>query len=167
VEKNGVGDIIDALANLSRNVKLLILGTGHLEAALRKKAAALDETGERVKFLGFVPHAEMPDFLKVSDIFIRPSLTEGLGNSFLEAMAAGIPVIATPVGGIPDFLIDGETGLFCEVQKPRTIAQKVEKLLKDPESRTYIVNRAGQMVREKYGWERISGMMKGEFDNLA
>jgi len=49
----------------------------------------------RVMFLGQITHAAMPKYLKVSDIFVRPSLTEGLGNSFLEAMAAGIPVIAT------------------------------------------------------------------------
>jgi len=116
-----------------------------------------------VRFLGFIPHAEMPKYLLISDIFIRPSRSEGLGNSFLEAMAAGIPVIATPVGGIPDFLKDGETGLFCEVGNPRSIAQKAEKFMKDRESRDYIVDRARQMVRSRYGWEKISGEMKTIF----
>ena len=102
----------------------------------------------------------MPPYLHISDIFVRPSLSEGLGNSFLEAMAAGIPVIATPVGGIPDFLVDGETGLFCEVNNPHSIAQKVEKLIKDRESRDYIIKNAREMVLQKYSWERVAGEMR-------
>jgi glycosyltransferase involved in cell wall biosynthesis len=93
-------------------------------------------------------------------------LSEGFGNSYIEAMAAGIPVIATPVGGIVDFLKDGETGLFCEVQNPRSIAQKVEKLIKDKESRDYIVRNAEQMVKEKYDWGKISGEMRKVFFRL-
>ncbi len=165
-EKNGVGDIIESLQYLSPNIKLLILGKGELEKSLREKVAKL-LLEHRVNFLGFVPHKAMPAYLHISDIFIRPSLTEGLGNSFLEAMAAGIPVIATPVGGIPDFLVDGETGLFCEVKNPKSIAQKVEKLIKDYESREYIVNRAAKMVREKYEWAKISVDMKKIFDTAS
>jgi glycosyltransferase involved in cell wall biosynthesis len=102
----------------------------------------------------------MPKYLHISDIFIRPSLSEGLGNSFLEAMASGLPVIATPVGGIPDFLKDGETGLFCEVGNPKSIAQKVEKLIKDRESREYIVRQAREMIEKKYRWEIVASKMK-------
>jgi len=114
---------------------------------------------DQVQFLGYVAHSDMPPYLQISDIFIRPSLSEGLGNSFLEAMASGIPVIGTPVGGIPDFLKDGETGLFCEVHNPKSIAQKVEKLIKDKESRDYIVRNARDLVREKYEWGKVAGEM--------
>lgn len=164
VVKNAIGDVIKALEHLPQSVKFLILGQGYQEAELKKLAADL-KVSDRVTFLGFIPHAEMPKYLHVSDIFIRPSLSEGLGNSFLEAMAAGIPVIATPVGGIPDFLIDGETGLFCDVGNPRSIAQKIEKLLKDKESRQHIVRRAGEMVREKYQWSKIAEEMKTVFNS--
>ncbi|MDO8430633.1 MAG: glycosyltransferase, partial [Candidatus Taylorbacteria bacterium] len=125
VEKNAVGDIIDSLSYLPENVKLLILGTGKLENILKNQVEKL-KLRERVEFLEYIPHSEMPQYLHISDIFIRPSLSEGFGNSYIEAMGAGIPVIATPVGGIVDFLKDGETGLFCEVRNPRSIAQKVE-----------------------------------------
>jgi len=165
-EKNAIGDIISALSYLSPTISLLILGQGQLETTLKMQVATL-LLEHRVRFLGYVAHADMPHYLHVSDIFIRPSLTEGLGNSFLEAMAAEIPVIATPVGGIPDFLIDGETGLFCEVKNPRSIAQKVEKLIKDPESYSYIVKRAGAMVREKYQWSHISDDMAKIFRMLS
>lgn len=160
VVKNAVGDIIDALAFLPENVKLILVGQGYEEEALRAKAKALPGGPDRVKFLGFVKHADMVPYLYVSDMFIRPSLSEGFGNSFIEAMAARMPVIATPVGGIPDFLVDGETGLFCEVNNPRSIAQKVEKYIKDKESRGYVVANAEKMVKERYQWSKIVEDMK-------
>ncbi len=163
VKKNAVGDVIDSLQYLSKNIKFLILGTGYEEESLRTKVVKL-KLEDRVKFIGFVPHNEMPKYLKVSDIFIRPALSEGLGNSFLEAMAAGIPVIGTQVGGIPDFLKDGETGLFCEVNNPKSITQKVEKLIKDRESRDYIIKQAKEMVYKKYSWDGVVDKMKGLFE---
>lgn len=162
VKKNAVRDIVSALQYLPNNVKLLILGQGYEEEYLKSQVSDLNIVN-RVQFSGFIPHAEMPKYLRVSDIFIRPSLSEGFGNSFIEAMAAGIPVIATPVGGIVDFLVDGETGLFCEVKNPKSIAQKVEKLIKDKESREYIVKNARKMVEEKYGWGKIAGEIKEIF----
>lgn len=161
VVKNAVKDIIDSLQYLPENVKLLILGIGYQEKELKEQVAKL-KLESRVKFIGYISHAEMPQYLHISDIFIRPSLSEGFGNSYIEAMAAGIPVIATPVGGIVDFLKDGETGLFCEVQNPKSIAQKVEKLIKDKESRDYIVKNAEIMVKERYEWNIIANDMKNK-----
>ena len=169
VVKNAVGDIIDALRYLPPNIKLILIGQGYQEDMLKAKIASAPielRLPERVQFLGFVKHADMPPYLHVSDIFIRPSLSEGLGNSFLEAMAASIPVIATRVGGIPDFLSDGQTGLFCEVSNPKSIAQKVEKLIKDRESRDYIVKNAKKMVEEKYEWGGVAERMRGIFTSF-
>ncbi|KKU68876.1 MAG: Glycosyltransferase [Parcubacteria group bacterium GW2011_GWA2_47_16] len=166
VEKNAVGDVIESLQYLPETVKFLIIGTGQLEGSLKFKVQSL-KLEERVIFQGFVPHEKLPPYLWASDIFIRPSLSEGQGASFMEAMAAGLPVIATPVGGIPDFLKDGETGLFCEVHNPKSIAQKVGKLMKDAESRDYIVRTAEKMVAEKYSWDLIADRMKGViFDTI-
>ncbi|HTK33025.1 MAG TPA: glycosyltransferase family 4 protein [Candidatus Paceibacterota bacterium] len=162
VVKNAVNDVIDALSYLPENVRFIILGQGYQEKQLKKQVAEL-ELQDRVQFLGYVPHKEMPKYLHVSDIFIRPSLSEGFGNSFIEAMAAEVPVIATPVGGITDFLVEGETGLFCDVHSPRSIAQKVEKLIRDKESRDYIVARAKKMVQERYDWNGIVERMQDIF----
>lgn len=159
VEKNAVDDVIAALALLPANFKFMVMGTGPKKAELVAQAKKLG-VDLRVTFLNFVKHEYLPPYLKACDIFVRPSRTEGLGNSFLEAMAADIPVIATPVGGIPDFLTDGETGLFCEVNNPQSIARKVEKLTRDRESRDYIVRAARKMVEERYDWSSIAGEMK-------
>ncbi|OHB10866.1 MAG: hypothetical protein A3H60_01935 [Candidatus Zambryskibacteria bacterium RIFCSPLOWO2_02_FULL_44_12b] len=164
VEKNGIQDIISALKFLPKNVKLKILGVGPLESKLKSMA-----TGLPVEFLGFVPQDDIVRYLHDADIFIRPSLSEGQGISFIEAMAAGLPVIATPVGGIPDFLKDPsnssgqvETGLFCEVNNPKSIADKVVEYINNPESTSKIVQNARKMVEEKYDWNLIAKRMKEE-----
>ena len=159
VEKNGVGDIIESLRHLPNNIKLIICGNGVLEASLKCKVESLKLTG-RVIFLGFVPHGELPQYLHASDVFVRPSLSEGFGSSFVEAMAAGLPVIATPVGGIQDFLTDAETGLFCEVQNPKSIAEKIQLLLSDGVLRNRVIDNAGKMVQERYEWQGIAEKMK-------
>ncbi len=167
VVKNAVGDVIEALLHLPENVKFLILGTGYEMERLKKTVNDIGVSG-RVKFLGYVPHSEMPKYLKISDIFIRPSVSEGFGNSFIEAMAASLPVIATPVGGIVDFLKYKETGLFCEVNNPEDIARKVEVYLHDKNLRDEIIDNALKMVKEKYDWNTVShDMGKRVFDILS
>lgn len=165
VKKNGIGDVIDALQYLPENIKFLILGNGLLEKELKTQVSRL-KFQDRVIFLGHVDHKEMPKYLHGADIFIRPSLSEGMGNSFIEAMAAGLPVIATAVGGIPDFLKDTETGLFCEVNNPKSIAEKVKLLLENQELRIKIINNAKKMVEEKYDWNLIAKKMKVIFNKL-
>ncbi len=155
VQKNAVEDIIDALTHLPEHVKLLILGVGPLEKFLREKTILL-RLEKRVRFVGFVMHKELPLYMRISHIFVRPSLSEGMGVSFVEAMAADLPVIATPVGGIPDFLRDRETGLFARVNDPASIAEKVELLLNNSKLRESLVKNARDMVREKYEWDNLA-----------
>ncbi len=159
VIKNGVGDIIKSLQYLPTNVKLLIVGNGVLEDTLKASVDAHKLSG-RVLFVGFIHHADLPKYLAISDIFVRPSLSEGMGNSFIEAMSAGIPVVATPVGGIVDFLVDRETGLFCQVSDPKSIAECVKLLLSDKMLSTRLVENAQKMVLNNYDWSRIAILMR-------
>jgi len=160
VIKNAVDDIINSLEYLP-DAYLLILGTGYQETELKKRAVDIG-VADRVKFLGYIPHTEMPKYLQVSQIFVRPSISEGFGNSFIEAMAARIPVIATPVGGIVDFLKDKETGLFCEVNSPEDIARKVEIYLHDQNLKNEIIDNAFNMVIRDYDWNLVAHKMKTE-----
>ena len=159
VIKNGVWDIIKSLQYLPTNVKLLIVGNGVLEDTLKASVDAHKLSG-RVLFVGFIHHADLPKYLAISDIFVRPSLSEGMGNSFIEAMSAGIPVVATPVGGIVDFLVDRETGLFCQVSDPKSIAECVKLLLSDKMLSTRLVENAQKMVLNNYDWSRIAILMR-------
>lgn len=159
VEKNGIGDIIEALQFLPENVKLKILGTGPLEKKLKEKSRKLN-VSERIEFLGYVQQQDIPAHLWGADAFVRPSLSEGMGNSFIEAMAAGLPIIGTPVGGIPDFLKDGETGLFCEPSDPKSIARQIERLMKDGELRNKLIENGRKLAGERYDWSLIVNEMK-------
>jgi len=165
VEKNAVGDVIDAMQYLPENTKFLVLGSGELEESLESQVKSL-KLQNRVLFVGNVPNDRVPEYLAISDVFVRPSLSEGLGNSFLEAMAAGVPVIGTNVGGIPDFLKDGETGLFCEVRNPESIAKKVKIILDDKNLRQKLIANAKKLVAEKYDWGLIAEKIKNIFNRL-
>lgn len=165
VEKNAIGDVIDAMVFMPESVRFKILGVGPLEKKLKEKAKNLG-LESRVEFLGFVPQTAIPKHLHAADIFIRPSLSEGQGISFIEAMAAGLPVVATPVGGIPDFLVDGETGMMVPPHSPELIAFQVQKLIADRVLRDKIVINAHRMVRERYDWDLIAEEMKGKVFNV-
>lgn len=169
--KNGVGDVIKALTHLPDHFKFVVCGVGELENELKKLAKDIN-VGDRVIWKGLVSHDDLPKYLKSCDIFIRPSLSEGMGNSFIEAMAAGIPVIATPVGGITDFLtddpskVDIQTGYFCEPQKPESIVATTMRIISDP-NKSRVLENAKQLVTEKYNWDQIAVQMKAVFDRMT
>ena len=159
VLSRGVEDVIQALVFLPPHVRLVVAGEGEDREKLEHIARGLD-VSERVIFVGHVDHTDLPAYLHASDIFVRPSLIEGLGNAFLEAMAAGIPIIGTPVGGIPDFLTDGETGIFCAVQNPRSVADAVLRYLHDPTLVSRVTENARRLVAQTYDWNKIARDMQ-------
>jgi glycosyltransferase involved in cell wall biosynthesis len=166
VEKNGLEDLIYGFARLERgDAHLFILGEGALQDKLESAAQETD-AHERMHFLGAIPHTEVPDYIGIADVFVRPSLSEGQGVSFLEAMAMGVPIIGTPVGGIPDFLRDGETGLFCRVNDPESIARAIRRVLDDGELRNRLIENAYRLVKERYTWRRIAPMMEEVFSKF-
>jgi glycosyltransferase involved in cell wall biosynthesis len=166
VKKNAVDDIIKSLKYLPENIIFRSIGSGEDEAYLRGLVAEL-QLENRVELLPHTEHTAMSEILRNSDIFIRPSLSEGLGISFLEAMAIGLPIIATSVGGIPDFLKDGETGLFCEVRNPKSIAKNVIRLIEDHDLYLKISNNSKKLIAESYDWEMISGRFRKIFTDRS
>jgi glycosyltransferase involved in cell wall biosynthesis len=175
VKKNGVENLIQAFQLLVTqhsllNTKLLIVGGGFLEDNLKKIVKEF-KLEDKIIFVGKVVYEKALEYYQIADVFCRPSLSEGLGNSFLEAMAAGVPVVATPVGGIPDFLKDSgenQTGWFCEPKNPESIAEKIQYVLdeKNKEEVGRVIKNAQKMVMEKYTWEKVAEQMKGIFKEL-
>ena len=166
VLSRGIEDTIRALGFLPQNVKLLIAGTGEDQEKLERIAKESNVEG-RVMFAGHVDHKHLPAYYKLSDIFVRPSIIEGFGNAFVEAFAAGIPVVATPVGGIPDFLFDPDanpdmepTGIFCKVHDTASIARAVEQYMQNAALVSRVVRNAKELVKEKYDWAIITEAMK-------
>ncbi|MAF13925.1 MAG: hypothetical protein CMI53_03460 [Parcubacteria group bacterium] len=163
VYKNGVDNLIKAVKDLE--VKVLILGSGKLEIKLKSLAQEIG-VKDKILFLGHIDQKDLPKYLKISDIYVRPSRSEGLGSAFLESMAAGVPVIGTPVGGIPDFLVDKENGLFCEVDNPSDLAGKISILLTDDDLRQKLSTNGRNLVLQKYDWGSVAKKMEEIFRNL-
>ena len=121
---------------------------------------------DKILFLGHINHNDLPKYYSMADIFVRPSLSEGLGNVFLEAMACGTPIIGTPVGGIPDFLKNSKTGLFCEVNNPQDITQKIKEILGNDSLKKTLAENGLKLVQKQYSWDKISGTMENIFRKL-
>jgi glycosyltransferase involved in cell wall biosynthesis len=160
--KNGLDLVIRALPMLPENIHFFNFGIGKDKKYLTDLATSVG-VGSRMHLEDYVDHDMLPKYLKVADIFIRPSRSEGQGISFLEAMAAKIPVIATPVGGIVDFLKDGETGYFCKPENSESIAETVKKVVVNLDDNK-ITENAYKMVKEKYSWNLVANEMKEVFN---
>ncbi|MCA9360092.1 glycosyltransferase family 4 protein [Candidatus Kaiserbacteria bacterium] len=168
VHKNAVDDAIKAVALLPDNVKFLVFGTGPEEMKLKALAKDLN-IENRILFGGHISHEVMPKYLKACDAFIRPSRSEGMGNSFVEAMAAELPVIATQEGGIADFLFDETrnpdkktTGWAVDADNPEQIKSAVEDITNRPDKVREVLATAKSMAIEKYDWDLIANRMDKE-----
>lgn len=119
----------------------LLVGDGELRDDLEERAGRLG-LGETVRFLGW--RTDVPELLNALDAFVLCSRNEGMGRALVEAMASGLPAVATGVGGIPDLVRDGENGLLIPAGDPDALAEAVGRLLASPEARRAI----GQKARE-------------------
>lgn len=127
----GIADLLTAVSKLVRcwpNLITLIAGAGSERAALEQEALRLGLT-DHVRFLGYVPDAR--EFYCLLDVFVLPSYWEAFGLVATEAMAVGKPVVATRVGGLPEVVSDGETGLIVPMRDPNALANAIERLLGD------------------------------------
>ncbi len=130
--QKGVEHLIDAAALLAAThpeARILIVGEGDLWDDLQTRAADRPQ----VIFAGY--QQEIPRYLAMFDVFILPSQFEGLPMSVLEAMAAGKPVVATAVGGTPEVVVDGVTGFLVEPKRADQLAERLSRLIGDPELR--------------------------------
>ncbi len=112
IQRKGIEHLIDAMAQLGDDrATLTIVGEGNQREALAARAADL---GDRVRFLGAVPHEQLPSVYRTHDVFVLPSLNEGMSNTVLEAMASGLPILMTRTGGARELIEPGVNGDFIE-----------------------------------------------------
>ena len=166
VQKNAIDTVIKALPLLPEHVRFIVIGIGPDDLSLKRLARECGVT-ERVRFVGEVQNANLPKYLHACDIFIRPSRSEGMGISFVEAFAAGIPVIATQGGGIADFLFDEKrnpglpiTGWAVDVDSSEQVAQAVKDIMDNPEKVRAVTATARALAEEKYDWNTVASAMR-------
>lgn len=148
--KKGHIFLFEALSMLKKEgcrFKLLVVGHGREKERLERKIANLGLENE-VVLMG--KRDDIQEILVASDAFVLPSIWEGLPNALLEAMAAGLPVIATRVGGIPEVITDSETGLLVETKDSNALAKAIERIAKEDGFSRRLAQNARDCVRRNF-----------------
>jgi glycosyltransferase involved in cell wall biosynthesis len=163
----GHDDLLRAAALLKqrgRRAHWLLVSDGALRAALQADARALG-LDDDVLFLG--RRDDVPSVLVRSDLVVHPSWSEGFPNAVLEAMCAARPVVATRVGGIPEVMVDGDTGLLVDPHAPEALAAALERLLDDPLAAHAMGLRGRRRVESVYSLDKMCRAVERIYEALA
>jgi glycosyltransferase involved in cell wall biosynthesis len=166
VELKGLEYLLNAAAALRREfpgLRVEIAGSGPQRAKLEQMVEQMELKGH-VEFLGWVH--ELSSVLPRWDIFVMPSLEEGFGISALDAMAAGLPVVASSVGGVPELVVDGETGWLVPPGDAEALASRLRLLLCNPELRISVGAAAHAHVRDHFNAAQMTGNFARLYDEL-
>jgi len=152
----GVQDLILSFSEIAREseARLLIVGDGSYRSELEKLA---QKTGNgNILFLGQKTREEIAGILSTSDIFVNPSYSEGLPTSVLEAGAAGLPIVATDVGGTREIIEDGKSGFLFLPNDTRRLQEIMCWLIKDKKIREDTGRNIQQFVKNSFDWDEIT-----------
>ncbi len=174
VEVKGTRYLLRAFARVARTherVRLLIIGDGPLRRPLHALAAALG-VADRVEFQGALPHAQVLASMRKAAMLVLPGIRtatgreEGLGMVLLEAAATGIPVIGSRVGGIPECIVDGETGFLVPERDQEALARRITELLEDPVRRHGMGAAGRALVEDRFDIERQTAALEKFYDSV-
>lgn len=147
----GVEFLLEAVSRLARkDVRIYLVGEGELK---EKLASMSSQLGLDCTFAGKRPHDEVPSWLCAADCVVLPSLSEGLPTIAVEAMMCRAPLVATAVGGTPEVVKDGETGLLVPPRDPASLAQAISRILDDPKFSAALAAKAEQAAKSELTWE--------------
>lgn len=159
-EYKGVFDLASALQQ-TEGVHLFVAGDGPARERFER------EVGECATFFGAVPYEAIPAVYQGIDALALPSHTEGLPRVVLEAMAAETPVIATRVGGVPEVIDDGETGVLCDAHDPAALVEAIDRLATD-EGRREVLGRNGRVaVETEFAWEQLYDRYEHDLERVV
>lgn len=169
--EKGVLDLLEAWRLLAPSGALLVvagpdmIGHGWDAGAPGRAFVQQHGLGESVRFVG--PLSDVAPMIQASDLVVQPSHFEALGLSAIEALACGVPVVASAVGGLLDFVVDGGNGRLCPPQDPPALAACLGPLLSDAAARANLASRARASVLQAYDEQAVFGRMRALFDRLA
>jgi glycosyltransferase involved in cell wall biosynthesis len=166
-EQKAQSDLIAAAARVHAmhpNLCVLILGDGHLRSALEEQIAHAG-LRDAVRILGFKPNVE--EYLALADAFALPSVDEGLPIALLEAVAAGVPAVCTPVGGIPTVFEDERSALFVPVHDVDALAAALRRLMEQPDLRASIAREGRDAVQRTHSSEAMYRRYREIYSRVA
>jgi len=153
--QKGVRTLVEAAGLLEDpSARVLLVGDGPERPVLERESERIG-VADRLRFVGFFAHERLPAALAHADLLVLPSLYEELGTVLLEAMQAGLPVVASKTGGIPDVVEDGVNGMLVPPGDPEALARAIDRLLADRD----LASRLGEGARERgkdYDWEVLA-----------
>jgi len=153
-EGKGVMNFFEAIPLILEkqdNLEFFLGGYGPLYDRIKERLRS-NNLSRKVELMGWIPHDKVANYLNELKLLVLPSYSEGLPTIVLEAMACGTPVLATPVGGIPDVIKDGETGFIMENNSPKCFAENIVRVLECPDLDNVTKN-ARKLIKEKYTYE--------------
>ena len=162
-DRKGLNYLVDAVKLLSEKypqIELRIMGDGNARMSLVRQVNEL-EIENKVEFLGRIPREETAPHYQEASVFVLPSLNEGMSNAMLEALASGLPIVATDAGGTKELVTDGENGYIIRMKDAAHLAEKLERLIENPQLRESM-GRASRARAEKLSWKNVAE----EYHNL-
>lgn len=146
------------------DMKFLIVGDGSLFNKIKGKIQGARYRG-RVRLSGRITHNQVPEYLNELKLLVLPSISEGVPSIVSEAMACGTPVLATPVGGVPDLITDGKTGFILEDDSPQCIAKNIIQALEHPKLEE-ISRNARELVEREYSYQAMVEKYQDAIDEV-
>lgn len=174
IERKGFMYLISSIKEVlkeHKNIRLRIVGSGPQEQQIKNHISKLN-LENHVEIIGNISDEDLLNMYNSSDLFILPSIidsqgnTEGLGVVLIEAMACGVPVIGSNIGGITDIIQDGENGLLTSQKDVIGISKSIIKLIEDPDLREKISYNGYKRVQENFTWEVIAKQYDHFYKNL-
>ncbi len=174
VHSKGFDHLVEAFARASSalsDLRLVLVGDGDLRGDLQAQVRSLGLESS-VTFAGMAERDEVPGFLAAADIVVVPSVhfegyVDGLPNVALEAMAAGKPLVATRVGGLPELVRPGETGLLVDERDADALADAIVALARDPDLRARMGNSGQALIRDSMSWESVAERFEAVYERVV
>ena len=162
-KNKGIDNLVRAMPTIAAELpeaRLALVGFGPDEDRIRSTIEAVG-LGDRVTILGRVSRDDIPTHMASADLLVLPSIrVEGLGVVLLEALASGTAVVGSDVGGIPDIIEDGVTGLLCRSRDEADIAAKCVRMLQDEDLKRRTTEKGMQLVNDRFSWTRIAAALE-------
>ncbi|HEX2031367.1 MAG TPA: glycosyltransferase family 4 protein [Actinomycetota bacterium] len=152
--QKGVARLVEAFSRLRSPATLLLVGDGPERPAIERRIRAR-RLADRVRITGFVHHRDVPSYLANADVLVLPSVYEELGSILVEAMAAGVPVVASAVGGIPFLVRHGENGLLWDSDDTASLAEAIDRVVADGALRRRL-RRGGRATAAAHDWDSLA-----------